>query len=90
MNELRYRGIRAAAEVSLTVSYKGECIGEYYADILVEDVLLILKCVDQFANEHVAQCVNYLRASGLSVCLLVNFQKPKAVWRRIVHKYESS
>ena len=66
-------------------------MGEYYADILVEDVLVVeLKCVDRFANEHIAQCLNYLRASGRRVCRLVNFQKPRAEWRRIVHGYQIS
>ena len=55
----------------------------------MEEVLVIeLKCVDRLGSEHVAQCINYLRASGRSVCLLVNFQKPKAEWRRIVDRYQ--
>jgi hypothetical protein len=59
--------------------------GEYFADLLVEDVLVVeLKCAERLANEHTAQCLNYLRASGRTVCLLVNFQKPKVEWRRIV------
>ena len=63
-------------------------VGEYFADILVEDVLGIeLKCVDRLANEHTAQCLNYLRASGRTLCLLVNFQKPQVEWRRIVHAF---
>lgn len=62
--------------------YKGHSVGEYFPDILVEDVLLIeLKCVDHFANEHMAQCLNYLRASAMTICLLVNFQKPKVEWK---------
>ena len=90
IKELGLQGIRATPEASLTVFYKGERIGEYYADILVENVLVVeLKCADHLANEHLAQCLNYLRASGLGVCLLVNFQRPKAEWRRIVHNYES-
>jgi GxxExxY protein len=69
--------------------YKGHCVGEYYADILVEDVLVIeLKCVDRFASEHTAQCLNYLKASGRTVCLLVNFQKPKVEWKRIVAGFQ--
>jgi PD-(D/E)XK nuclease superfamily len=44
-----------------------------------------LKCVDRLANEHMAQCLNYLRASELSLCLLVNFQRPKVEWKRIVY-----
>jgi GxxExxY protein len=85
LRELALRGIRATAQASFSVMYKGACAGEYYADIIVEDVLVVeLKCVDHFANEHTAQCLNYLRASGRSVCLLVNFQKSKVEWKRIV------
>ena len=91
LRELDLRGIRATAQASFTVSYKGQNIGEYYCDILVEDVLVIeLKCVERLANEHMAQCLNYLRASGRGVCLLVNFQKPKAEWRRIVSGYQAA
>ena len=45
---------------------------------------LELKCVDRFANEHLAQCINYLKASGLRVALLINFQKPKVEWKRVL------
>jgi GxxExxY protein len=83
--ELRTRGIRATGQTSLAVSYKGQTVGEYFVDILVEDVLVVeLKCVDHLANEHTAQCLNYLRASGRALCLLINFQKPKVEWKRIV------
>ena len=85
LQELQLRQIRAVAEVSLTVTYKGRNVGDYFADIVVDDKLVIeLKCVAHLANEHTAQCLNYLRASGLPVCLLVNFQKPKVEWKRIV------
>ena len=58
---------------------------EYFADLLVEDGLVVeLKCAERLANEHLAQCLNYLRDSGLTFCLLVNFQKPKVEWRRVV------
>ncbi len=88
LRELSLRGIRASAQASFSVSYKGHYIGEYFADILVEDVLVVeLKCTERFGNEHTAQCLNYLRASGRSVCLLINFQKPKVEWKRIVWGY---
>ena len=88
LKELAFRGISAIAQASFTVVYKGQSVGEYCADILVEDVLVVeLKCVERLANEHTAQCLNYLRASGRTVCLLVNFQKPKVEWRRIVQGY---
>jgi len=85
LKELGLRGLRAVSQASFTVMYKGQCVGEYFTDVLVEDVLVIeLKCVERLASEHMAQCLNYLRASGRCVCLLVNFQRPKVEWKRIV------
>lgn len=83
--ELRSRGLKATGQTSLSISYKGQLVGEYFADILVEDELVIeLKCVDRLANQHIAQCINYLRASGKKLCLLINFQRPKVEWKRII------
>ena len=88
LRELALRGVSAIAQASFAVAYKGQPVGEYFADILVEDILVVeLKCVERLANEHTAQCLNYLRASGRTVCLLVNFQKPKVEWKRIVQGY---
>ena len=85
LQELRLRRIKVTAQSPFTILYKDQSVGEYLADIVVEGVLLIeLKCVDHLANQHTAQCLNYLRASGLTLCLLVNFQKPKVEWKRIV------
>jgi GxxExxY protein len=68
------------------VVYKGKHVGVYTADLVVADRLLIeVKCVDQFTTEHLAQCINYLKASGLKLALLINFRRPKVEWRRIVH-----
>jgi len=87
--ELNLRGIRTAGQVPFKVAYKGRFVGEYFADLLVEDVLVVeLKCVERLANEHTAQCINYLRASGRAVCLLINFQKPKVEWKRIVYRFQ--
>ena len=83
--ELRLQGIRATVEASFAITFKGHSVGEYFADLLVEDVLVVeLQCAERLSNEHTAQCLNYLRASGLTLCLLVNFQKPKVEWKRIV------
>ena len=88
MRELALRSIRASAQASLAVTYKGHHVGEYFADILVEDVLVVeLKCVDRLANQHTAQCLNYLRASNLGLCLLVNFQTSKVEWKRIIQGF---
>ena len=85
MRELALRGVSAKAQVSFQVCYKGNLIGDYVADLVVEEKLIVeLKCVDRFANEHLAQCINYLKASNLGVALLINFQRPKVEWRRIL------
>jgi GxxExxY protein len=84
LRELRLRGIAAVSQASMRVMYKGECVGEYISDILVEDTVVVeIKCADHLGNEHLAQCLNYLRASGKTLCLLVNFQKPTVEWKRV-------
>jgi GxxExxY protein len=58
LRELCIRGIRAKAQASFTITYKGHCVGEYCADILVEGALVVeLKCVDRLSGEHTAQCL---------------------------------
>jgi GxxExxY protein len=86
--ELTPRGLRVSCQVSFPVSYKGQLVGEYLADLVVEGRLVIeLKCVERFSNEHMAQCINYLKASHLRLALLFNFQKPKVEWKRIVVRH---
>jgi GxxExxY protein len=88
IRELMSRGLSVRGQVPYAVLYKGFCVGEYFADIVVESRLVIeLKCVDQFANEHLAQCLNYLKASGLPSALLINFQRPKVEWRHVVSRF---
>ena len=73
-------------QVCFDVDCKGQSVGSSAADLIVEDQVLVeLKCVDSFSNEHLAQCINYLKASGLRLALLVDFQKPKVEWKRIVY-----
>ena len=85
LHELRLRGIQAVAQASFPVLYKGRCAGEFFADILVENAVVIeLKCVERLGKEHLAQCLDYLRASRMEICLLINFQKPTVEWKRIV------
>jgi GxxExxY protein len=88
LRELELRGIRAVSQVSISVVYKGQCVGDYFADIVVENELIIeLKCVERLGKEQMAQCLNYLRAPGLRVALLVKFQRPSVEWKRIVLNY---
>jgi GxxExxY protein len=83
--ELRKRGLKAESQVPLKVSYKGEVVGEYVVDILVEDaVILELKAVEQIQKIHEAQLLNYLKATGVNIGLLINFKYPKAEIKRFV------
>jgi GxxExxY protein len=86
LRELASRMLQAKAQVRHPITYKGKIVGDYLADIVVEDKLIVeLKCVECFTNEHLAQCINYLKASGKKIALLLNFQKPRLEWKRIVH-----
>jgi GxxExxY protein len=86
MEELNVRGVRVKAQTPFPVAYKGKHIGTYSADLVVEDRLLVeVKCVDGFSNEHLAQCINYLKVSGLHLALLINFRRPRVEWRRVVY-----
>lgn len=84
--ELQERGLKVKAQVPLKVRYKQFVVGEFFADLLVEDRLLLeLKAVSSLIPEHRAQLMNYLRAADLRVGLLVNFGTPKVQWERMVN-----
>lgn len=83
---LRQKGINARQQVPLSVKFRGVIVGEFHADILVEDKVIIeLKAVRALAPEHQAQLINYLKATGIEIGLLVNFGNPKLEYRRL-HK----
>jgi GxxExxY protein len=85
-HELGKAGVSVARQHGLAVVYDGIIVGNYIADLLVEDLILIeLKAVQPLDPVHRAQCVNYLRASGLNLCLLINFGAPRLQVRRVVH-----
>jgi GxxExxY protein len=85
VRELGLRGLGVRQQVSYSPEYKGVCVGYYLADLVVEEQLIFeLKCVDCFSSEHMAQAINYLRASNLKIALLINFQKPKVEWKRVI------
>jgi GxxExxY protein len=84
-HELRMTGIAVAQQHGIAVMYDGIIVGEYTTDLLVEDALLIeLKAVKGFDDVHLAQCLNYLKATGLHLCLLLNFGKPRLEIKRVV------
>ncbi|MCA1804764.1 MAG: GxxExxY protein [Xanthomonadaceae bacterium] len=83
--ELKSKGIRAISQVPLTVHYKGELVGEYVADLVIEDrVLLELKAQKQLSAGNEAQLLNYLRAGQWRVGMLINFAYPRAKIKRLI------
>jgi GxxExxY protein len=84
--ELREHGISFARQRGITVLYNGAVVGEFVADFLIEDVLLVeLKAVKTLDDSYVAQCTNYLKATGLRLCLLLNFGKPRLEVKRVAN-----
>jgi len=76
-------GLRAENQVPLNVMFRKRMVGQFFADIIVEKkVLLELKAVRALAPEHLAQVMNYLKATGIEVGLLLNFGNPKLEYRR--------
>ena len=75
--ELRMAGLAVKQQHGITVTYKGILAGEYFVDLLIEDAVLIERA-------HRAQCINYLRATGRHLCLLLNFGTPRLELQRVV------
>jgi GxxExxY protein len=84
-HEIRKNGMNVEQQYPILVFYDGESVGEFFADLFIENSVLIeLKVVKSFEDVHTAQCINYLKATGLPVCLLFNFAKPRVEIKRIV------
>ena len=83
--ELRRRDLKAESQVPINVIYKGDVVGEYLADMLVENrVIIEIKTVENLDKIHEAQLLNYMKATGIQVGILVNFRHPKAQIKRMV------
>ena len=82
--ELKLQGLSAEAEKPITVHYRGEVVGNYIADIVVEDKIIVeVKAIKALSEIHEVQLVNYLTATGIEIGLLLNFRKSVEVKRRI-------
>jgi len=79
-------GLKIEAEKRFEVIFRGQKIGLYIADLIVEEnVIVELKCCESLLGEHQAQLINYLKVSDISVGLLVNFGKRKLEYKRLHH-----
>ena len=82
--ELKKSGLKVTSQLPIKVYYEGEIVGDYYADIVVENkIILELKTVKHLLPIHEAQLVNYLKATGMEVGLLLNFGEKPQVKRKI-------
>ena len=82
---LEKAGLTVEQQYPVKVSFDGVIVGEFWADLFVEGrVLVELKAVSMLMDEHTAQALNYLRATGADVCLLLNFAKPKIEIKRLL------
>ena len=84
-HEMVKTGLDVRQQCPLQVFYDGIIVGDYAVDLLVEGKVFVeLKAVRQMDEIMMAQCMNYLRASLLSICLLINFGRPRLEVRRII------
>jgi GxxExxY protein len=85
---LQGKGLAAESQVPLRVRFRQQTVGEFFADVVVEKkVILELKAVKALAPEHMAQVLNYLKATGMEVGLLINFGSPKLEYRRFENRF---
>jgi GxxExxY protein len=83
--ELRLSGHGVEQQRAIDVRYRGEIVGVYQADLLVDECLVIeLKVAESLSRVHKAQCLNYLRATGLHTGLVINFGRPRLEIHRIL------
>ncbi len=88
---LRQKGLKAESQIPIEVIFRGVLVGEFYADILVENkVLLELKAVGGLSKEHFAQIINYLKATKIGVGMIVNFGTAKIEYRRFDNRFLQS
>ena len=83
--ELRRAGLHIAQQQLMKVLYDEVVVGTYLADVVVEDSVLVeIKAVKLLDEIHSAQCLNYLKAKGLSLCLLINFGRQRVDIKRLI------
>jgi GxxExxY protein len=85
LQELLQRGVKTEAQQKLRVLYKGKEIGSYAADLVVDNKIIIeLKAVENLSNIHQAQVLNYLKATGFKLGLLINFGRERVEYKRLL------
>lgn len=84
LKELKESGLKADSQVPINVFYKKEWVGKYFADIIVEDLVIIeLKTIDRLSPEHEVQILNYLKTTNIEIGLVLNFKYTPQIKRKI-------
>lgn len=82
--ELRKNGLEVRCQYPISVKYDSEIVGKYYADIIVNDIIIIeIKAAKEISEEHECQLINYLKATDIELGLLMNFGKGAEYRRKI-------
>ena len=90
-HEIDKSGLKVTQQYPMQIKYDGVIVGEYTADLLIEDQVIVeLKTVKELDPFHMAQCINYLRATGKNVCPLINFYKAQLEYKRIVNNFDET
>lgn len=84
---LRQKGLSVEAQKAIKVTFRGQLVGDFYADLLVQNrVLIELKAIRKLAPQHEAQVINYLQATGIETGLLMNFGNPRLEFKRLTRE----
>jgi len=82
---MKREGINAIQQSPVKVRFKGEIVGDYFADIIVEEkIILELKAAEKIVKNHIAQTLNYLKATGFELAIILNFGKERLEYERVV------
>ncbi len=85
MCELRNRGLRAERQVPISVNYKQQLVGNFFVDILVNDAIVLeLKTGEEISRTHMGQALNYLKATGYRLAIILNFSPARLEFKRMI------
>ncbi len=88
VHELAKTGLRVEQQKPIQVFYNSVIVGQFYADLLIEKTVIVeLKAVTALDTKHFAQCMNYLKATNLTLGLLTNFGNPRVEIKRVVRDF---
>jgi len=90
-HELEKTGLKVSRQESVKVFYDGIVVGDYFVDLIVdEEIIIELKAVKNIDNSHLAQCINYLKATGKKLALLINFGNSRVQVKRVINTKQVS